>query len=144
MLPGPAVPGCCLVSFHFLWAILSTSTVPSLSFGLELLTKLRLRHYDQSPRLFMNLCSTQCSLIVGVSLPLSIRLFVFAPNQRVMAVPMTALLAHSLLEEMEQLRWTSDRRKAIIRARNSETSSATESPRYGEISRPISTKGSIE
>ena len=27
MLPGPAVPGCCLVSFHFLWAILSTSTV---------------------------------------------------------------------------------------------------------------------
>ena len=105
MLPGPAVPGCCLVSFHFLWAILSTSTVPSLSFGLELLTKLRLRHYDQSPRLFMNLCSTQCSLIVGVSLPLSIRLFVFAPNQRVMAVPMTALLAHSLLEEMEQLRW---------------------------------------
>ena len=21
MLPGPAVPGCCLVSFHFLWAI---------------------------------------------------------------------------------------------------------------------------
>ena len=27
MLPGPAVPGCCLVSFHFLWAILSMSTV---------------------------------------------------------------------------------------------------------------------
>ena len=27
MLPGPAEPGCCLVSFHFLWAILSTSTV---------------------------------------------------------------------------------------------------------------------
>ena len=27
MLPGPAVPGCCLVSFHILWAILSTSTV---------------------------------------------------------------------------------------------------------------------
>ena len=27
MLPGPAVPGSCLVSFHFLWAILSTSTV---------------------------------------------------------------------------------------------------------------------
>ena len=21
MLPGPALPGCCLVSFHFLWAI---------------------------------------------------------------------------------------------------------------------------
>ena len=21
MLPGPAVPGCCLISFHFLWAI---------------------------------------------------------------------------------------------------------------------------
>ena len=27
MLPGPAVPGCCSVSFHILWAILSTSTV---------------------------------------------------------------------------------------------------------------------
>ena len=26
MLPGPAVPDCCLVSFYFLWAILSTST----------------------------------------------------------------------------------------------------------------------
>ena len=27
MLPGPAVPGSCLVYFHILWAILSTSTV---------------------------------------------------------------------------------------------------------------------
>ena len=27
MLPGPAVTGCCLVYFHILWAILSTSTV---------------------------------------------------------------------------------------------------------------------
>ena len=27
MLTGPGVPGCCLVSFHILWAILSTSTV---------------------------------------------------------------------------------------------------------------------
>ena len=27
MLPGPAVPGSCLVSFHILWDILSTSTV---------------------------------------------------------------------------------------------------------------------
>ena len=27
MLPGPDVPGCCFVSFHILWAILSTSTV---------------------------------------------------------------------------------------------------------------------
>ena len=27
MLPGPAVLGCCLLSFHILWAILSTSTV---------------------------------------------------------------------------------------------------------------------
>ena len=27
MLPGPAAPGCCLVSFRILWAILSTSTV---------------------------------------------------------------------------------------------------------------------
>ena len=27
MLPGPAVPGSCLVSFHILWAILRTSTV---------------------------------------------------------------------------------------------------------------------
>ena len=27
MLPVPAAPGCCFVSFHILWAILSTSTV---------------------------------------------------------------------------------------------------------------------
>ena len=27
MFPGSDVPGCCLVSFHFLWAILCTSTV---------------------------------------------------------------------------------------------------------------------
>ena len=27
MLPGSAVPGCCLLSFHILWAILSTRTV---------------------------------------------------------------------------------------------------------------------
>ena len=27
ILPGPTVPCSCLVSFHFLWAILSTSTV---------------------------------------------------------------------------------------------------------------------
>ena len=27
MLPGPSVPGSCLVSFHILWTILSTSTV---------------------------------------------------------------------------------------------------------------------
>ena len=27
MLPGPAVPDCSLVSFYFLWAILSTGTV---------------------------------------------------------------------------------------------------------------------
>ena len=27
MLPGPAEPGCCLVSFHFLWGKLSTRTV---------------------------------------------------------------------------------------------------------------------
>ena len=27
MLSGPALHGCCLVSFHILWAILSTSTV---------------------------------------------------------------------------------------------------------------------
>ena len=27
MLPGPAVPGCCLVSFHFLWAILCPQAV---------------------------------------------------------------------------------------------------------------------
>ena len=31
MLPFPAVPGCCLVSFHILWAILITSTVESFS-----------------------------------------------------------------------------------------------------------------
>ena len=27
MLPGPAVLGCCLVSFHFLWAILCPQAV---------------------------------------------------------------------------------------------------------------------
>ena len=27
MLPGPAAPGCCLLSFQILWAILSTGTV---------------------------------------------------------------------------------------------------------------------
>ena len=27
MLPGPAVPGCCLISFYFLWGKLSTLTV---------------------------------------------------------------------------------------------------------------------
>ena len=27
MLSGPAVPGCCLIFFHILWVILSTSTV---------------------------------------------------------------------------------------------------------------------
>ena len=27
MLPGPAVPGHCLVSYHFLWGKLSTRTV---------------------------------------------------------------------------------------------------------------------
>ena len=27
ILPGPAVPGCYLVSFHILWAMMSTSTV---------------------------------------------------------------------------------------------------------------------
>ena len=32
MLPGPAVPGCCSVSFHILWAILSMSTVVLLHF----------------------------------------------------------------------------------------------------------------
>ena len=31
MLSGPAEPGSCLVSFHILWAILSTSTVQSTS-----------------------------------------------------------------------------------------------------------------
>ena len=29
MLPGPAVPGCCLVSFHFLCYILCSRSVPS-------------------------------------------------------------------------------------------------------------------
>ena len=32
MLPGSAVPGSCLVSFYFLWAILSTSTVEYFNF----------------------------------------------------------------------------------------------------------------
>ena len=33
MLPGPAVPGSCLVSFHILWAILSKSTVQKPKLG---------------------------------------------------------------------------------------------------------------
>ena len=36
MLPGPGVPGCCLVTFHILWAILSTSTVFCQNFGTAL------------------------------------------------------------------------------------------------------------
>ena len=35
MLPGPAVPGSCLVSYHFLWAILSTSTVHNICLQVE-------------------------------------------------------------------------------------------------------------
>jgi len=35
MLPGSAVPGSCLVSFHILWAILSTSTVEERAQGTE-------------------------------------------------------------------------------------------------------------
>ena len=31
MLPGPAVPGCSLVSFHFMWAILCPQTVTYLN-----------------------------------------------------------------------------------------------------------------
>ena len=31
MLPGPAVPGCSLASFHFLWAILCPQAVKSVS-----------------------------------------------------------------------------------------------------------------
>ena len=30
MLPGQAVPGCSFISFHFLWAILCTQTLPNL------------------------------------------------------------------------------------------------------------------
>ena len=33
MLPGPAVPGCCLISFHFLWAILCPQAVHVLYHG---------------------------------------------------------------------------------------------------------------
>ena len=32
MLPGPAVPGCCLVSFRFLWAILRPHPVQTSNF----------------------------------------------------------------------------------------------------------------
>ena len=42
MLPGPAVPGCCLVSYHFLWILLSTSTAE--------VTKLPLNHQTYSLR----------------------------------------------------------------------------------------------
>ena len=33
MLPGPAVPGCSLVSFHFLWAILCLQAVQKPKLG---------------------------------------------------------------------------------------------------------------
>ena len=38
MLPGPAVPGCCLVSFHFLWGKLSTRTLHDIFLKLALHT----------------------------------------------------------------------------------------------------------
>ena len=42
MLPGSAVPGCCLVSFHILWAILSTSTVQPIIRPVHFLMRLAL------------------------------------------------------------------------------------------------------
>ena len=33
MLPGPAVPGCCLVSFHFLWDILWPHSVLNITYN---------------------------------------------------------------------------------------------------------------
>ena len=68
MLPGPAVPGCCLVSFHILWAILSTSTVvrgPKFTqtiFGQALTFKSKL-HNDRGLRLYISNVYGLCSLI---------------------------------------------------------------------------------
>ena len=42
MLPGPAVPGSCLISFHFLWAILCPQTVLSQPSYLPSLRNVRL------------------------------------------------------------------------------------------------------
>ena len=39
MLPGPAVPGCCLVSFHFLWAIQPIRPVSRASSHMQLQAK---------------------------------------------------------------------------------------------------------
>ena len=39
MLPGPAVSGCCLVSFHFMWAIHPIRPVHTYSLGRQLVPK---------------------------------------------------------------------------------------------------------
>ena len=36
LLPGPAVPGCSLVSFHFLWAILCPQAVRHEQYSIQL------------------------------------------------------------------------------------------------------------
>ena len=47
MLPGPAVPGCCLFSFHFLWAIHPIRHVQALLDGLAKLLQLAVSREDE-------------------------------------------------------------------------------------------------
>ena len=49
MLPGPAVPGSWLVSFHILWAILSTSTVQSIKIFRSLIFEQVSQSYGHTP-----------------------------------------------------------------------------------------------
>ena len=43
LLPGPAVPGSCLVSFHFLWAILCPQAVHCVKLGILIILPRALR-----------------------------------------------------------------------------------------------------
>ena len=58
MLPGPAVPGCCLVSFNILWAILSTITVQS---GVSYLSQgFKIMFWEDPPADWLILLATYC------------------------------------------------------------------------------------
>ena len=62
MLLGPAVPGCCLVSFHFLWVILSTSTVQGDNGGQRLRFVVFILEVPQS-------CATAILFLITLHLP---------------------------------------------------------------------------
>ena len=62
MLPGPAVPGSCLVSFHILWAILSTSTVRHFVF---VTPSVYLEQFGPRPTVSSNPPWERCVLLYG-------------------------------------------------------------------------------